>query len=211
MFHYLAGQQGGQITYLLDEVDGLLQNLGSDLSLFEVMRRASAKNGDARFILAGFRHLRRAVRYHRCAAVSFWRGPDVEAAPIARKCARWSSSRWRSCASNWKIATRSRSASIGKRPASPTWCNSTARPCWSSWETARQRILTQDSLQTVYANDDFRDFLLQTFLSNTQPLERAIVFAMVARPNSAETEFSLKDIDTALDRRNLHVNFTPVE
>ena len=43
-----------------------------------------------------------------------------------------------------------------------------------------QRILTQDSLQTVYANDDFRDFLLQTFLSNTQPLERAIVFAMVS-------------------------------
>ncbi|NTU65890.1 MAG: hypothetical protein HGB05_21410, partial [Chloroflexi bacterium] len=62
-------------------------------------------------------------------------------------------------------------------------------------------------LQSVYANDDFRDFLLQTFLSNTLPLERAIVFAMVARLNGADAEFSLKDIDTELYRRKLPISF----
>jgi hypothetical protein len=45
-------------------------------------------------------------------------------------------------------------------------------------------------------------------LSNTLPLERAIVFAMVATISTSETKFSLKDIDAELGRRSLHVELS---
>jgi hypothetical protein len=63
----------------------------------------------------------------------------------------------------------------------------------------------------VYDNNDFRRFLLQTFLSNTLPLERSIIFAMVATISTSETTFSLKDIDAELNRRNLHVDFNQLD
>jgi hypothetical protein len=207
MFHYLASQQGGQITYLLDEVDGLLQNLGSDLSLFEVMRRASAKNGDARFILAGFRQLRRAVSTMDAPLYHF--GEALALKPLDREEVREMiiepMEKLRVKLENRdEIAQRIYRETAGQPNLVQYYCQTLLERL----ENSAQRILTQDSLQTVYANDDFRDFLLQTFLSNTLPLERAIVFAIAARPNGAETEFSLKDIDTALHRRKLPVNFT---
>ncbi len=207
MFHYLASQQGGQITYLLDEVDGLLQNLGSDLSLFEVMRQASAKNGDARFILAGFRQLRHAVSTIDAPLYHF--GEALTLKPLDREEVREMVieplEKLRVKLENRdEIAQRIYRETAGQPNLVQYYCQTLLERLGNS----APRLLTQDSLQAVYANDDFRDFLLQTFLSNSLPLERAIVFAMADRPNGAETEFSLKDIDSALSHRKLPINFT---
>lgn len=43
-----------------------------------------------------------------------------------------------------------------------------------------------------------------------QRLGRFVAFAVAAKSPAAGVEFSLKDIDTKLDRRNLHVNFNPL-
>ena len=41
-------------------------------------------------------------------------------------------------------------------------------------------MITPESLFDVYGNDDFRAFVLSTFMDNTTHLEKAIVFAVVA-------------------------------
>ena len=207
MFHYLARQQGGQITYLLDEVDGLLQNLGNDLSLFEVMRRASAKNGDARFIIAGFRHLRRAVDtidtplYHFGEALTLKGFPPNEVREMVIE----PLEKLRIKLENREeIAQRIQRETAGQPNLVQFYCQTLLEQL----ENSSQRTLMVNHLNSVYENDDFRDFLLQTFLSNTLPLERAVVFAMVARHHASGAEFSLKDIDTELYRRNLHIDFS---
>jgi hypothetical protein len=209
MFHYLASQHGGQITYLLDEVDGLLQNLGSDLSLFEVMRRASAKNGDACFIIAGFRHLRRAVDTIDTPLYHFGETLTLKGLPLneVREMVIEPLEKLRIRLENRdEIAQRIYRETAGQPNLVQFYCQTLLEQL----EDSSQHTLTAVSLHSVYANENFRDFLLQTFLSNTQPLERAVVFAMVAKSSAAGAEFSLKDIDTELYRRNLHVNFNPL-
>jgi hypothetical protein len=50
--------------------------------------------------------------------------------------------------------------------------------------------------------------MLQTFLANSLPLERAVVFAMVgAHAGQPGDTFSLKEIDEELERRGLSANF----
>lgn len=43
-----------------------------------------------------------------------------------------------------------------------------------------REAITEDDLQFVYENREFRNFVLDTFMSNTEPVERALVYALVA-------------------------------
>ena len=69
-------------------------------------------------------------------------------------------------------------------------------------------VVSIHNLQSVYDNTKFRDLVLTTFISNSVPLERAIVFAMVSAQETRGVEaFALADIDTELQRRGLTVTF----
>jgi hypothetical protein len=206
LFQYLASRQDGRITYLLDEVDGLLQNLEGDYHLFEAMRHASTKDGYARFILAGFRELERALRIMHTPLYHF--GIDLTLGSFklddVRKMVTEPLDQLRiKLEHREEIVQRIYRETAGHPNLVQFYC----KLLLDQLESTNRRVLTLEDMQVVYDNNDFRRFLLQTFLSNTLPLERSIIFAMVAAISTSETTFSLKDIDAELNRRNLHVDF----
>ena len=77
-------------------------------------------------------------------------------------------------------------------------------------EESTSTIVTE-SLQSVYENTELRDFVLQTFFSNSSPLERAVVFAMISHGTANVSTFSLKDVNTELNRRNLSIPFNTLD
>lgn len=206
MFHYLAGQEGGQITYLLDEVDGLLNGLGGHYELFEAMRRASAKNNDARFIVAGFRQLRQAAETLDSPLFHF--GEIVTLKPLdgdeVREMVVEPLERLRiKLEGRDDIAQRIYRETAGQPNLVQYYC----RTLLEQLKPEGPRSISLPDLESVYTNQDFRDFLIQTFLSNTVPLERAIVFAVAAKYKEPDATFSLKDIDTELYRHRFEIDF----
>lgn len=57
--------------------------------------------------------------------------------------------------------------------------------------------MTPAYLTDVYANEDFRTFVLGTFMDNTTHLEKVIAFAIMAEYGGERT-FDLEAIDAAL-------------
>ncbi len=210
MFEYLAHQHGGQITYILDEVDGLIDSLGHNLSMFEVLRKASSRDGVARFIVAGFRQLRQSISnidaplYHFGETVTLKamerdEVKDMVVGPLEQLRIKLES--------RDEIAQRIYRETAGLPNLVQFYC----KALLEHLDATGGKTLSTANLQTVYDNDDFRDFLVQTFLYNSLPLERAVVFAMAAMNSRPTASFSLKDIDLQFNRRNLHVDFTPLE
>ncbi len=207
LFQYLSSRQGGRITYLLDEMDGLLQHLAGDYHVFEAMRHASAQDGYARFILAGFRELERTLRIIDTPLYHF--GIELTLGPFklddVRKMVTEPLDQLRiKLEHREEIVQRIYQETAGHPNLVQFYCKSLL----DQLEGTNRRILTVADLQVVYDDNDFRRFLMQTFLSNTLPLERSIIFAMVTTISTPETTFSLKDIDAELGRRNLHVELS---
>jgi hypothetical protein len=207
LFQYLAGRQGGRITYLLDEVDGLLQQLTGDYHVFEAMRHASAQDGYARFILAGFRELDRTL--HLIDTPLYHFGIELTLGPFklddVRKMVTEPLDQLRiKLEHREEIVQHIYQETAGHPNLVQFYCKSLL----DQLEGTNRRTLSVADLQVVYDDNDFRRFLMQTFLSNTLPLERAIVFAMVATIDTPETTFSLKEIDAELGRRNLQVELS---
>ena len=68
----------------------------------------------------------------------------------------------------------------------------------------RSRVISPASLFDVYSNEDFRAFVLSTFMDNTNNREKAIVFAVMA-DYGVDGAFGLEDIDAALQRRGIEL------
>jgi hypothetical protein len=72
------------------------------------------------------------------------------------------------------------------------------------------RSVSPESLFDVYGNDDFRAFVLSTFMDNTTHLEKAIVFAVMA-DLGAEHPFGVPAIDAALERRSVEIPLSDLD
>jgi hypothetical protein len=81
----------------------------------------------------------------------------------------------------------------------------------------RSRTVSPESLFSVYTNEDFRAFVLSTFMDNTTHLEKAIVFAVTAdgeaceEPFAAEHPFGVETIDKLLEARGLEVPLSDLD
>jgi len=212
MFDYLADRHGGPITYLLDEIDRLLEHLGPDLSLFDVLRKASLQGESARFILAGFRVAQRAINNRATPFYNFGRALILDALdrtevkemveiPMEQLRVKLSG--------RDEIVQRIYRETAGQPNLVQFYCQTLLEQLDRAPEAGS--ALSIENLRWVYENADFRDFVLQTFMANALPLERAVVFAMVGANGGRTDAFSLKEIDAELDRRGLSVTFTDLD
>jgi hypothetical protein len=212
MFEYLAGQHGGQIVYLLDEIDRLLEHLGNDLSMFDVLRKASQLDGTARFIMAGFRSARRAVNdvetpFHNFSDTIYLGPFDLLE---VRKMVEIPMDQLRvRLEGRGAIVQRIFRETAGMPNLVQFYCKSLLEQLDRDEESTG--TVMAESLQSVYENAELRDFVLQTFFSNSSPLERAVVFAMISHGKESAVTFSLKDINTELNRRNLSIPFNALD
>ncbi len=72
------------------------------------------------------------------------------------------------------------------------------------------RTVSPESLFPVYDNEDFRAFVLSTFMDNTTHLEKAIVFAILAE-QGAEGAFGLEEMDSVLQRQGLQMPLSDLD
>jgi hypothetical protein len=212
MFEYLAGQHGGQIVYLLDEIDRLLARLGNDLSMFDVLRKASQLDGTARFIMAGFRSARRVVNNIETPFHNF--SDTIYLGPFdlleVKKMVEIPMDQLRvKLDGRGAIVQRIFRETAGMPNLVQYYCKSLLDQLDRGEESTNTIMAT--SLQSVYENAELRDFVLQTFFSNSSSLERAAVFAMISHGTANASTFSLKDVNTELNRRNLSIPFNTLD
>jgi hypothetical protein len=202
MFDYLAAEQRGRITFLLDEIDRLLGGVGNGQELFQVLRRAS-NEARARFIVAGFRDARQAVNNERHPFYNFGESLLLDALDRDEV-----EQMIKEPLDQLRVRLEGRDEIVSRV------CHETAGLpnlvqfyCQILLEQLDRRsgnAITADDLRQVYDNVSFRDFVLSNFMSNALPLEQAVVFAILgAKETELRTMFTLRDVDAQLSRRRL--------
>lgn len=208
VFEHLAALHGGTVTFLLDEIDWLLEILGTDSEFFNVLRRASAQNA-ARFIMAGFRFSEQAA--------SDIKTPFFNLGQLLRLKAfeREDVKQIVDFPMGQLRVTLEGHAEIIKeifRETSglPNLVQFYCQTLLEGLESSGGDSIRVEDLQSVCGSAPFRDFVIQTFMSNATPAERAIVFAMTAA-TPKRTQFSIEDIDNELSRRDLNLSFNNLD
>lgn len=212
MFEYLADRHGGLITYLLDEIDRLLEHLGDDLSLFDVLRKVSLQEGSARFIMAGFREARRATSDQGTPFFNFAETLSLEALDRleVKHMVEWPMDQLRvKLQGRDEIVQRIYRETAGQPNLVQFYCQTMLEQLDRT--EGGVNALSVESLRWVYDNANFRDLVLQTFLANSLPLERAIAFAMVDAAEGRVESFSLREIDAELEARGVRVNLNALD
>lgn len=209
MFDYFADQNGGTITYLLDEMDELLEQLGGDQKIFQVLRKVSMDEGIARFIIAGFRAVKRAMEddttpfYHLGEGIILKALDRNEVADMVT-----------TPMDHLRIKLQGRDDLVqrifretaGMPHLMQYYCQTLVEQL--DHASPSGDILSVESLQAVYDNPNLHDVVVGHFMRSAPPLERALVFAMLrAQQESPGAYLSHKDIDQQLRAHGMQVPF----
>ena len=73
------------------------------------------------------------------------------------------------------------------------------------------RRLAPEDLLGVYEDEDFRAFVLNTFMDNTTPLEKGMVFALIVQADGVPEQFDQEDIERALLGQGISILFDEME
>jgi hypothetical protein len=206
MFDRFAELHGGPLTILVDELDRLLAHISDRGSLFDVLRSVSIA-GKARFIMAGFRRAIAASTnkmspfYNMGATIRLGRLTRSEVehmvlAPMERL----------------RIEFQDRDGVVNRiyreTAGLPNYVQFYCKALLEQLDEQRRRTIREDDLRSVFENREFRDFVLDTFISNTEPLERALVYALVAENEGLNgRRFSQRLMDQILKKRKLALKY----
>ncbi len=194
----MAQRYGGPITFFLDEFDKVLTWHYTDDTLLNALR-ASSNQGHSRYIVGGFREVLRAFSALDSPLYNFARPIRLKeftreqtAAmvldPLEKLGVRFERRN--------DVINRIFDETAGQPNLIQFYCSILVEQL----DHTGSRTLSPESLFDVYGNEDFRAFVLSTFMDNTTPLEKAIVFAIMAG-DETERPFSIKAIDEALEKR----------
>lgn len=210
IFDYLASEQGGPITFLLDEFDRLLEHTQYHLDFCTVLRQA-AQNKRARFIMAGFREMRRAMCDRDHPFYNF--GEQVYLEALERKDVAEMINKPLD-ALRVKLDGREELISriFRETAGQPLFVQFYCQTLLEQLDRTGGNVISINDLQSIYESTAFRDMVLTTFIDNSVPLERAIVFAMVSMQNArAQEVFSIEDVDREFKRRGWIVPFNQLD
>jgi hypothetical protein len=211
MFDRFTSLHGAPITFFIDELDRLLVQLSNQAELFDVLRAASTA-GQARFIMAGFRRALDATTdlqspfYNLATSVRLGRlkRADVKQMILAPL-------------DQLRVTVEDREAAvdrINRETASlPNYVQFYCATLLDQLDERGGDTISQQDLNSVYDNREFRDFVLDAFMSNTEPLERVLVYALVAenkRPDSPQL-FSQRLMDETLKKLNLNLKYRQLD
>ncbi len=207
MFDRFASLHGGQITFLIDELDRLLVKVSDQWGLFDALR-AAANAGKARFIMAGFRQAMHASTnqqspfFNLAEAINLSRLKRSEVrqmivVPMERL----------------RITIQNRENVINRinreTAGQPNYVQFYCKTLLEQLDEVGRDTITEDDLQFVYENREFRNFVLDTFMSNTEPVERALVYALISTDGhpAGQATFSQRSMDEVLKKRRLNLKY----
>lgn len=207
--HY-AMVHGSPITFLLDEFDRLLAHMRPDWPLLTVLKTAvQAKK--VRFISAGFRRAMEAATnkhsplYNLMTPVRLGRLPlsDVEKmvlTPMSQL--------------DIKISEPTRLIERIYRETAglPNYVQYYCKILLEQFACSSNNILSPDSLSEIQEDTEFRDFVLNTFMANTELLEQVIVYAIIGEGEAvAQHHFTERKIHGFLKKRNLSLPYERID
>ncbi len=199
-FHKL---HGGMITFLIDEVDRMLVRLKDPEDFFNMLRAVSTAE-HARFILAGFRLPMRDVfnqkksLYHMVDTINLGKlkYDDVYkmvTLPMEKL----------------RISFQNREGVVNRiyreTAGLPNYVQFYCSTLLNQLDARKDNVLREEDLAGVYEDREFRDFILETFMKNTEPVEQAMVFAMILEGGNtiSQKSFSMKTINGFLMKHKL--------
>ena len=193
----MSQRYGGPIIFFLDEFDKVLTWHYEDDALLNALR-ASSNQGHSRYIVGGFRDVMRAfsdldsplynfARPIRLKEFSREQAAAMILGPLERLGVQFERRN--------DVVNRIFDETAGQPNLIQFYCSMSVSP---------------ESLFDVYGNDDFRAFVLSTFMDNTTHMEKAIVFAVMA-DLGAEHPFGVQQIDSALERRGVEIPLSDLD
>ena len=204
----MAQRYGGPLVFFLDEFDKVLTWHYDDDTLLNALR-ASSNQGHSRYIVGGFREVMRAfsdlesplynfARPIRLKEFSREQAAALVLGPLERLGVRFDRRN--------DVVNRIFDETAGQPNLVQFYCSILVERL----DRQGTRAISPENLFDVYTNDDFRAFVLSTFMDNTTHLEKAIVFAVMADMD-AEMPFSVKAIDEALERRGVEMPLSDLD
>ncbi|MEM7803161.1 MAG: hypothetical protein AAF633_28480, partial [Chloroflexota bacterium] len=210
MFDRFADLNGGPVTILIDELDRLLSEIDDPNSLFDVLRAAFIA-GKARFIMAGFRKAMSAVTNVNSPFNNF--ATDVvigklKASEVERMILGPMGS-LRVSFESQQLVNRIAHETSGL----PNYVQFYCQTLLEILDEEERSEIREADIDKVYESREFRNFVIDNFTSNTVPLERALVYCVIAEFKDRPTipPFTQRTIDGFLRKRNLTLNYRELE
>lgn len=211
MFDRFAELHGEPVTFLVDELDRLLARVPPDHELFDVLRAAS-NAGKARFIFAGFRKAMIAMTDMRTPLFNMVR--EVRLGKLKRGDVK----RMVLSMERLRITIQNRDGIVNRifreTAGLPNYVQFYCKTLLEQLDDDARDAITEQDLVSVYKNRAFRDFVLDTFMANTEPLERALVYAMIAEDpgdGGKRRTYAQRTIDGILKKRKLNIRLEDLE
>jgi hypothetical protein len=210
----MSKKYDGTLVFLLDEFDAMLDALVNDVDLLDMLR-ASSNTGHCRFIIAGFRRLLHAFHDQKSPLFNFAKSlrlkefrRDETASLIVEPM------------ENMRIRFERRNEIIDtiydETAGQPNLVQYYCSILIEQLDRTGERVISPDNLFHIYDDEDFRSFVLNTFMDNTNDLEKAIVYAIINKHNGDtpfvyDQRFDLEEIDDALQANQIIVFSTELE
>lgn len=203
MFERFYKIHGGMITFLIDEVDRMLVRLKDPDAFFNLLRAASMAD-HARFILAGFRlpmkdiFNQKKALYHMVDTMNLGKLKyddvyNMVTQPMEKL----------------RIAVKSRESVVNRiyreTAGLPNYVQFYCSTLLNQLDARKDSTISEEDLEGVYEDHEFRDFILETFFANTEPVEQAMVFAMIQEGGNTivQRNFSMRMINGFLKKHKL--------
>lgn len=199
----MARQHGGPIHFLLDEFDRLLEPTFVQARLLDALRAVS-NQGDARFVVAGYRKLFQAFSDLNSPMYNFARPMRLAAFDRMDSHALilepMDSLRIR-VEPRTQVADRIHALAGGQPNLIQIICSVLLERLEQL--PAHRRTITLDMLDGLSTDPQLQQFVLHTFLDNTRNLEKALVYGALL--DLGAPPYTLDELDTMLARRGIQV------
>ncbi len=210
IFEHYTLLHGQPITFLLDEFDRLIPRMQLDWQLLKMLQTAVMSH-KIRFIAAGFRQATRAFTeplfpfFNLLTPIRLGRLPladiqEMVLTPMAQL----------------GIVVQDQKSFIQQLSREtaglPNYVQHYCKILLAHLKQTERTTLSVDDLQIVHKCETFRHFVLNTFMSNTALLERALVYAIVAEGDRvARGQFNENRLLRFLEKRKLQVSYESVD
>jgi hypothetical protein len=205
----MAKRYGGQLVFLLDEFDALLRaEFGNEEFLDQL--RASSNEGHCRFVFAGFRDLLNETSSMRSPFFNF--AKPVRLKEFGREDATMLILQ---PLENLRIRLERRDEIVERiyteTSGQPNLIQYYCTYLVDNLDSTNRRVVVPEDVAGVPEDENFRAFLVNTFVDNTDHLEKALVFSLILFDPIGEKLFDLEMIEHALRKQGLDTRFLQLE
>jgi len=204
----MSRQYKGALVFLFDEFDALLKAPFGQSNLLDQLRAAS-NSGHCRFVIAGFRELLNAFSDQNSPLYNF--ANPLRLKEFSRdETTNLILSPMESLGVHFERRNEVVDRIYDETGGQPNLIQYYCSILIENLDRRKERSISPENLSHVYHDEDFRAFVLNTFMDNTSHLEKALVYAVLLEASdndrvTAEERFAMEDIDNALQSRGIDI------